>query len=903
MILRRPWHVLTGAVLLCLFALGAAWVGLELQVGRSKLVSSTERYSQLHTLYNQEFGDRDTVAVVIDNAHPGRAAAFTEALVKRLEDDREHVREIFYRIDTASLREKGLLYLPLQDLRRVAGQIEDHRDFLAELIRDPGLNTFFDGINRQMSHGLVAHFFTDFLTEERQAGPVDARLLMALLTQLQAAAEGGGPFVSPWRGWLTTAGGGVPSDALLRSSNGRFLFVLVTPKDSQQGFNPVGEAVQSIRRAVAQVSEQFPEVAAGVTGTDALEADEMVTVRGDVTRATFLSVVGVLLLFVVFWRGMRMPLFAMASLTAGVCWTLGFAALTIGRLNVLSATFVPILIGLGIDFNVHLLARYTEARRQGSPLEGALTQAMTKGGPVILTGALATAAAFFSLLLANFRGLVELGLITGGGILLCFGAAFTVLPALLVATGENGVRAWALHGRRDLSGVSRLLRRLDSHAGLVLLIGAFITIMALPTLARVRADFNLLNLQARGVESVKWELKVLQEAEMSSWFGVAFARTPGEVARKQAAFASLPTVGRVESVLSFIPDDQPAKLQVFAAIRPTIEALPPGFGAEGPVDLGRLMDTLGRIQFKLQGVREPALQQVRERIVRVLGIIGATDPTEVRGNLTAFQHALFTDLREQVQFLKRAVRAQAVTLDELPTALKSRYVGPSGHYLLKIYPEKNIWDQERLAAFTKAVRTVDADVSGDPIMTFEYGRAMARGYQKGGLYTLLAVLLISFLAFRRFFLVLLVITPLLVGVLWTIGMMVLLGIEFNLANLIIVPLILGIGIVNGLYIVGRYRQERRGGMAAVVNSTGRGVVLSSLTTMVGFGSLAIAQHHGVSSLGVLVSVGVGSVLVASLMVLPALLGFHARMALKACASEGSERSLVQAVTGDHPQKQ
>jgi predicted RND superfamily exporter protein len=243
--------------------------------------------------------------------------------------------------------------------------------------------------------------------------------------------------------------------------------------------------------------------------------------------------------------------------------------------------------------------------------------------------------------------------------------------------------------------------------------------------------------------------------------------------------------------------------------------------------------------------------------------------------LAQFQQSLFRDFQDKWTLLRNNLNPSGpITLANIPPQLKSRFVSQDGtKFLLQIYPKNNIWNREPLEEFISQLRQVDADVTGSPVIGYESIDAMKKGYIEGGLYALFAIILIAFFSLRNIKDALLAMIPLGLGVVWTAGLMWLFHLKFNLANLIVVPLILGIGIENGIHLIHRYREEREGGARLITGSTGQAVTLFSLTTMIGFGSLMLATHRGVFTMGLLLTIAVGSVLVASLLVLPLLL-FH-----------------------------
>jgi len=898
-ILTHPRLVLGVAALVAVASLGGAARYLEIRPSRSELAFSGERLLQLKEAYREEFGDRDGVVIVVDATNLDRAKQFVTAVAARLEQDREHVADLFYRVEPAPFEAHALQYLSREELTTLRRKVADHEVLIRDLATSPGLNRLFAGINREMGEALVEHFFT--LEEEKGAAPVDLTFLNTLLRQMRDTMSGRRGFVSPWGEWLGSSKAPV-SEGYLLTDDKRFLIVLATIRGvAERTLVPKQAAIERIRAAIAEVGRTIRGVNAGVTGSDALASDEIVTARRDASMATLLSLGGVALLFVLLWRGFAAPFRALLSLAMGIAWTMGFITLTVGSLNILTAMFIPILIGLGIDYQVHLLERFGEERAAGLPPVEALVATFQKTGTAIATGAVTTVVAFYSLLLTNFKGLVELGFITGSGLLLCLLAAFTVLPALLLVH----------RGRTDVPVVSRpaaflaVLERWGRYPWVVIAGAALLAVAAFPALGTIQLEFNLLELQAEGTESVDWELRLLAEGGTSTWFGVSLARSPQEVATKKVRLEALSSVDRVQTVFSFLPKEPRRKIASIRALGPSLAGLPAAFGPLEAIELGDLEATWERMRFKL-GDRERfasasdmEIEEARQHLEGLRDRVRKGDPGKLSQALAGYQTALFSDFQKKITLLRRNLQSGPMTVADLPRDLKDRFVGRQGTYLLKVFPAGNVWGREPLQRFVEEVRSVDADIIGNPVVAWDHGRTMERGYLLGGVYATVAMVLIILWSFRSVAHLFLALVPLVLGGAWTLGLMELFRINFNLANLILLPLIVGYGIMNGLHIVKRWKHE--GGKGTIIaNSTGRAVFLSATTTMVGFGSLLIASHRGIFSLGFLLSVGVGAILLASLTVLPALLWVLARGGRGEAAGEAATEAAAVAAVSTGP---
>ena len=859
---------------------------LELVTGRNDLISTEKRYLQLDEEYSEEFIGVDQVAVVVEPRDIPQGKAFVTRLAERLALEREHIAEIFYRVDVSSLEGKKLLYLPAEDLRDLRRSLEDSQEIIHELLTQPGLNTLFEAINTQVSSAVVSHLVGDLLgldiaTDEDSGEFSDAQLsfLNALLQEIGRALHGQDyRYRSPWAEFF----GGtaqLDDDGFLIAENRKYIFLMVEAKeDASAGFNDLRESMAAIRQAIGDLKVEFPGLDAGVTGTKALGNDEMLSAQHDTAVATVVSLSGIALLYLLFFRRIRHPLFIVSALMVGLSWTLGFVTLAVGHLTIITVFIAPMLLGLADDFGVHFMTRYEEERGKGKDQAEAITIVFEQTVPSIIAGALTTALAFFAVILADFRGVQELGIISSGGILLCVLAVLTFLPALIV--GMDAFWPWRVsEGQQTLlhtafSGLGRYVERKRSLLFGLVGLGTAAGLLALPW---VSFDYNLLNLQAHGTESVEWEKRIIENSERSSWNALATAPTPEAARQKAQAFAALPSVETVESVASLIPDGQQERFPILDAIRPLLSELPPLRNDPQAVEVKQLEHTLDKLRLKIRAQEngsETLLHQARRHLLAVFEALRTLPVQNLQQRLALFQDALFLDFQDKWSLLSNNLSpAGPITFADVPPQLRSRFVSRDGQrFLLQVYPKENIWEREPLTEFIRQLRTVDPDVTGSPIIGYESIGAMQNGYVEAAGYAFLAILVVTFVALRRARYALLAILPLGLGMIWTAGLMWLWDVQFNLANMVAAPLIIGIGVENGIHLVHRFREGRDGSVVSLIaGSTGQAVVLFSLTTMVGFGSLMVARYYGIFSMGLLLSLAVGSVLVASIVVLPLLL--------------------------------
>ena len=869
------------------FAAAALWytaAALEFETSRNTLASSQARYIQIEKDLGEDFGQIDYLVVVIEPPHLERGKQFVHALTARLRADTAHVEHVVDKIDTTSLEGKKLLLLSQQELRTLRQRLEDAQDFISELSQAPGLVSLLNAINQEISKALVTHLTGGFLglsasseaTSESEPQSLDVSFLAALFAEMDSAlaAPEAYLFRSPWEHFFLHDGDVFSEEGYLTSTNDRFFFVLVDDRTTPGSFVKHAAPLQAIREHIRDLQREFPDVKAGVTGNNALSSDEMVAAQHDTILATVVAIIGVAVLFIVTFRQLLQPLLVVAMLLIALCWTLGFTTLTIGHLNILSVSFFPILIGLGIDFGIHLLGRYGEERARNEPFHSALLLAYRHTGASVAAAAITTALAFYAVMLADFRGLVELGFIAGSGMLLCLLASFTVLPALL-ALSERYYRIhpgiWQAQSYDPLKILKRFPRTLLGVVVLVTLAG--VVLLPMP-----RFDYNLLNLQAHDTESVIWEYRLLENSDRSSWYAITVATSMEELYRKKDQFDALPVVERVASLASVIPEDQAERVPFVKELAPYVTHISGTWEEPEPIDLDDIGLLLQKIRFKLQRKAsdwdpnkrpsEEELTAAREALVRFQERLDSTASETLTTALASFQRALMADFATKLTLLQRNVDPTPITLADVPEHLQQRFVSQSGRYLLQIFSRENIWEREAMQAFVTQLQTVDADVTGSPVIAFYSIQHMQQGYTRGGGYALLVILGVILLLFRRLKPTLLTLIPILFGGLWTIACMALLDLQLNLANLIILPLFLGIAVDNGIHLIHRMLEAPGDATSPLARSTGKAIVLASLTSMVGFGSLMFAQHTGIFSLGVLATLGIGWSLVATLVVLP-----------------------------------
>jgi hopanoid biosynthesis associated RND transporter like protein HpnN len=841
------------------------------------LLPPGQTYVQRYEEYAREFGDLDDVTVVIEAPRLAEAKAFANQLARELRDSPERFKRVSYRIDPKQFAGRALLYLSTDKLGEIRDKIFDYQEFMESFAARPTLDQFIDGVNTQVATAFVSSFFDVGLADGEKH--VDLRFLTELLGQISDRLDRPVPYHSPW-GSLFTVDTRSEDTGYFLSGDERLLFVLIETTSEKGSFTGDREAIETIRAAVGRIKQEFPDVQVGVTGAPALANDEMVSAFRDSQIADLLAFALTLVILVTAFARVAMPLLMLGTLAISLCWSMGLITLTVGHLSIFSVMFISIVIGIGIDYGIYLLFRHDEERVVGRTVHQALETAAARSGPGILIGALTAAGTFYVLMLTDFRGIQELGFIAGTSILAAWLAMMTLFPALIVLADRR-------RGPWSHSPMPRAIRleqirapfieQVVRYPKTVLAGAAILTTLSVLALGSVRFDYNLLNLQAPGAESVVWEHRIRDTAGRSGYTALATADSLGELHRKASAFSALDSVSEVDSALLLIPPDQPAKLRIIRDFAPIVAPVRVGMAESADIErLASALETLAR-RFALAAGEAPAgetrddIEAIRDRIHQLLGKLRRTERAAAEAALGHLQDEIYQDFASKFHSLQRNLNPRPVGLNDVPDDLRRKFVGTGDRFLLQIHPRIDIWDRDGAEQFTRELRSVDRHVTGTPIITFEAIGLMERGYRQGAVYAFALVVALSFLLIRRVRETALALLPLGLGTLWTVGLMHVFDLPFNLANVFGLPLIIGAASEFGLNVVLNYREGQEHGGPLVTRSTVMAVLVNGLTTIVGFGSLMIADHRGIFGLGLLLTLGMIAALTASLVVLPVLL--------------------------------
>lgn len=905
---------LTVFVALAFAALGVGYAAhsLTLETSKFHLLPLHQRYATLYKDYAEDFGQLEDIVVVVESPEVETSTAYAARLAGVLRQGALGTARISYRIDASRLEAQGLLYLPLDTLRATLDTVASQEELLADFAATPTLDRLVAGINQSVGATFLPGVFGPGARDEVNTAPT--RLLRDLLTQMSERIDGG-PYRSPWAN-LIAAPTIAPDGGYFLSHDRRLLYVVIDLVEVPRTFATEHAAILAVRGAIASLRREFPSVEAGVTGAPALFSDELSAATRDGQIASVLALLLTLGLLMLAFRRLVTSCAMLVVLALSLGWSLGVITLLVGQLTIFSMMFVSVVIGLGSDYGIFFLFRYREERVLGLTLVGALERTAARSGPGILLGALTAAVTFYILTIAEFRGIRDFGFISGTAILLAFLSMLSVFPAavLLIDRWRKAPRLVPITARPDTQQspdpkpVERGQFQVPALEWLVRFPKTIVTATVLLTAAslwaapRVGFDYNLLNLQADGTESVVWERKAAAAAGRSVFAALSTATSLPELEDKQAAFQRLSSVSDVQSVLSVLPDRQAEKLAVLQRLGDVADSI--RAGAPRPLDLRAVILALETLKRRLEVVSAHSggggppeeILVIARTTSTLLERLQARERGAVEVALADYQARLAADFAQQWRRLQLAARPAPLTLGDLPEELRRKFIGKSGHLLLQVYSRLDLWDRPSQARFVEELRTVDPNVTGQPVVAYESTRLIERTFRLGLAYAFALVAGIAALMIRRVRETVLAMVPLILGTLWTVGIMHLAGLTFNLVNVWALPLIIGSAAEYGVNIVLRsLESQTHGDGRRLGRSTVMGVVFNGLTTMAGFGSLLVAHHRGVWSLGLLLVIGSAMTLIASLVVLPTLV----RLGGEGLRSPAEERDPESAIIGRH----
>lgn len=845
---RAGWVVVV--ILALAFLAGRYAAGtLGINTDTANMISPSLDWRKDFIAYRDAFPARDrNLVVAVDAADAAVAADAAAALAMALEARPDQFVSVFLAGHGEFFDRNGLLYLSLPELEALSDEL---------VAAQPLIGQLRDGFSGAAVLDLAGTALGSATGEE--ADSLDP-LLGALATVFETSVAGHAEPIS----WRSVIG----ADA---TANATRQLLLVRPVLDFTRVQPALEPIAAIRALSETIGAQYGDsVRVRLTGTVAMEHEELQSVVRSASTAGIAALVMVIVVLIWALRSIVLLVVSIVTLLTGLVFTAAFAAVAVGHLNLISVAFAVLYVGLGVDFILHICLRMKELIAAGHDTVTGLVETAQGVGASLVICAVTTAAGFYAFIPTDFDGVSELGMISGSGMFISLIVTITLLPALLKLVWRP--RPGAVSGVATHLQVPHVRARNRRGAAIAIVtIAVAVGVAALVAVPHVEFDSNPIHLRNPESESIVLLDELADSSEAPLFSMVAIADDAADSARWADGLSDEPLVERVITTKALVPEDQDEKLLVLDDLRFVLGS---GFADLDPraFDEHALMasaDTLLTV-LEASSVPTPEASRLRAAIERWRQRLPA-DTAERADFLGAIDRAVRADLPEQLDRLEQLLATTGFDRDDLPAELRERWIDSDGHELVEFVPIEDLNDNAAAARFVGVIRAVAPRATGLPVVYQEASRTIVSAFSQALLYALIMVAALLLLLLRRLGDTLLVLGPILFAAVVTAGVAVLIDLPFNFANIIALPLLIGVGVDNGIHLVHRMRSEPPAHGNAYETSTSRAVLASGLTTIASFGNLAFSEHVGMSSMGQLLTVGMLVTLAATLVLLPALL--------------------------------
>jgi uncharacterized protein len=841
---RRAWSVIVIALLITVVSGIYAVHNFAINTNVNQLISPNLPWRQRELAYVDAFqGNYQKILAVVDAATSERATAASKALSAKLSADPAMFPMVLELSESDFFTRNGILFLPTEQVSESLGGLSQAQPLLQVLVGDPSWRGLVQSLAFSFQ-GISAQKYT--LDDMQRPLNMFAKPIEDTLKSEPAAFS-----------WRELVNNKPPTGNDLRR------FIEITATLDYGALEPGARATAAIRKAAADLGlEQNFHARVRLTGPVPIQDEEFATLQDHAFENALGTVAMVL---IILWFALKSPRIILAvsvTIFMGLVATAAVGLYMVGAFNPISIAFAVLFIGIGVDFGIQFSVRYRAERYEINNLRVALANTAKHVGVPLTLAAAATACGFMSFLPTDYRGVSELGQIAGIGMIIAFLGSITLLPALLRVLNPPGEKEPLGYAR--LAPVDRFMER---HRIPIIVGTAVVVLGGLPLLGHLQFDFNPINLNNPKAESIATYLDL--RSDPATGASTIEVLAPSLTAAKEIStrLGMLPEVARVMTIESFVPPDQPKKLEAIAAAAKALGSTlaqtprPPPTDEESITALKSGVDTLGKVVGDKEG---PGATAAKRLSAAFTGLINSDAATRAKA-----QEVFTAPLKVALDGLRASLTAEPITDMTLPPDLTAQWLKPDGRARVEVYPKGDPNDNEVLRQFARAVEAVESNATGGPISILESGRTVIRAFIEAGGWALGSIALLLWVVLRRFTDVLLTLIPLVVAGVVTLELCVLLGMPINFANIIALPLLLGVGVAFKIYYITAWRAGQTG---LLQSSLTRAVIFSAMTTATAFGSLWLSSHPGTSSMGKLMALSLVTTLAAAVLFQPVLMG-------------------------------
>ncbi len=807
------------------------------------LLPTNVAWRQHELAFEKAFRRFNLLEAVVEAPTPELAAAATSALAHTLEADKARFKSVTNVGESGFFHRRGLLYLSLDELKRTAAGLIEGEPIIHDISTDRSLR----GLVAELEDALLG-LQSNRLKLDDFAGPLN------MVSDSLEKVLAGKPSSFSWQ--QLTEG------AATASLTERLGFIEINPVLDFNSVEPGEEAEATVHRIAAPIAAQF-QASVRVTGPVAIDDEQFGSIKENAIRNGAITIAIVVFILWMALRSGRLILALVVNLLVGLTATAAAGLLMLGAFNIISIYFAVLFVGIGVDFAIQFSVRYRDERHRLGDLETAIRSAGSRVAMPLALASLATAAGFFSFLPTDYKGVSELGLIAGAGMLIAFLTSMTLLPALIMLTNPPG-EPEAL-GYAFLAPVDEYLAR---HR-MPIIVGTLLVVACVsPALSYLKFDFNPINLQNPNSEAISTYLELQKDRAIGANAVQALAASLEEANAVAARLMKLPQVASVRTLSTFIPADQDQKIPIIRSVATKLagafdakETSPPPTDAE---NVAALNEGAQRLTEAAAGQQGPGAAAMR-RLAGLLSQLAKAAP-DMRDKAS---ETLIWPLNADLADLQASLEGKPVTQADLPPALVGDWVAPDGEARISILPKADPDDLPAMRTFARAVVAIAPGATEGAIATIDGGDMILRAFVEAGAWALASIAVLLFIFLRRLRDVMLTLVPLALAALVTMEAMTLIGMSFNFANIIALPLLLGVGVAFKIYYIVAWRE---GTTHLLQTPLTRAVFYSALTTATAFGSLWFSSNPGASSMGKLLALSLACTLAAAVLFQPILMG-------------------------------
>ncbi len=817
---------------------------LGMSTDTTDMLSEELHWRKLDIEYERLFPQfLDNILVVIEAETPDQASDTAEKLYTALIDDSALLNYIYYPSLLPYFRQSAFLFLDIDELQDLSDRLAMIQPFLGTLLEDQNLRGLFNMLG-------------DAIQAKQDGEDID---LKPLLLEINRALENESYQVS----WQRLMSHDNETESIYRE------FIMLQTKEDDESLLPDENVIKHVRTTIDSINiNNNTSIKVRLTGGTVLSYEELKSVSKANIQAIIISFILVAIILTIGLGSLHLVSACLITLLLGLIATTAFATATVGKLNLISVAFAVLYIGLGIDFAIHMALRYREEKLAISDKGQALQKAISHIFRSLILCAITTAIGFYSFLPTDYQGVAELGWIAGSGMFISLFFTFTLLPALLSFISckqTNKPQEIQAHPFIDV-----LTNIPYKHAKLVLLITLLIVTGLGFQFNKISFDTNTLNLQDPENESVQTYRDLLEDSKTSPWKGILLKEDMKRVSNTKQNIESLSSVDKVVWLDDFIPEEQEDKLLIIDEMNLLLGVLTSNQSSPAINKEDRL-NAIIQLNNKLDELPANSLDNDTIILKKNLGdLLLKLDKYSGDKTLEQLEQQMLTSFSGRISSLSEALNAEEVGLEDIPVEVHDRWVSDN-YYIMQILPIENLNDNSAMKNFVGQIQAFDKDVIGSPVISIEAGNAVITAFKSAFTYAFITIALLLLLLIKVKIDAVIILVSVLVGAIFTSGFMLLFNIPLNFANIIGLPLLLGIGVDSGIHIADRFHQERQSQKNIFMTSSSRGVVVSSLTTICSIGNLAFSSHQGTASMGLLLSVGLASMMISTMMILPAFL--------------------------------